>query len=78
MVDSPTHQTRLRVLRAERRLTQMKTAKLAAMSPTRYWHIESGEGVPTKDELDALAKAFGVPVKSLGVRSAPSREAAAS
>lgn len=52
---------RLRVLRAERDLTQSQLARSAGVNVTRYWQIENGEGVrPTKDERAAVAKALGV------------------
>jgi transcriptional regulator with XRE-family HTH domain len=55
--------TRLRVLRAERGLSQMDTAAKAGIALNRYWRIENGYVEPTDDERDALAsKAFDVPV----------------
>jgi transcriptional regulator with XRE-family HTH domain len=53
--------TRLRVLRAERGLSQMETASKAGIAVNRYWRIENGYAEPTPDEQDAIAlKAFGV------------------
>ncbi len=54
--------TRLRVLRAERGLSQMDTAIKAGLALNRYWRIENGYSEATAEEKAALAKAFGVPV----------------
>lgn len=51
---------RLRVLRAERDLSQMETAAQAQIALNRYWRIENGYAEPTEDEQDALAKVFGL------------------
>lgn len=56
---------RLRVLRADRRLSQMDTAADAGISITRYWKIENGYVEPTKDERDALVKVFQVSVNDI-------------
>jgi transcriptional regulator with XRE-family HTH domain len=48
--------TRLRVLRAERGLSQMETAAKAGLAVNRYWRIENGYSEPTDDERKALAK----------------------
>lgn len=62
MIKTPP-KNRLRVLRAERRLSQRDTAVKARMqSFDRYWRIEAGYAVPTEDEQAALAKVFRVPV----------------
>lgn len=54
---------RLRVLRAERGLSQMEVAAKAGMATNRYWRIENGYAEPTDDERTALAKkAFQVDV----------------
>lgn len=52
--------TRLRVLRAERGLSQLETATLSGISMNRYWRIENGYAQATTDEQDALAKVFAV------------------
>ncbi len=51
---------RLRVLRAERRLSQMDAADKARMGVNRYWRIENGYADATADERAALARVFGV------------------
>jgi transcriptional regulator with XRE-family HTH domain len=53
---------RLKVLRAEHRLSQMDTATRAAISHNRYWRIENGYTEPTDAERAALAAVFGVVV----------------
>lgn len=58
--------TRLKVLRAERDVTQSKVARLAGLSPARYWQIENGEGSePGPDERNAVAAALGVKVTEI-------------
>lgn len=51
---------RLRVLRAERGLSQMDTAAKAKIALHRYWQIENGYKQPDPDERGALAKVFKV------------------
>jgi transcriptional regulator with XRE-family HTH domain len=51
---------RLRVLRAERGVSQMDIAAKAKIKQNRYWRIENGYATPTKDERAALAKIFKV------------------
>lgn len=51
---------RLRVLRAERRITQMDLSVKARVSMFRYWRIENGYIQPTDEELKALARALKV------------------
>lgn len=51
---------RLRVLRAEKRLTQLDTAARAKVSITRYWKIENGYTDPTPSERAALSRALRV------------------
>lgn len=51
---------RLRVLRAERGISQMDTALKAKMALNRYWRIENGYSEPTPDEQDAIAAVFKV------------------
>lgn len=53
---------RLRVLRAEKRLTQLDTAARAKVSITRYWKIENGYTEPTDTERSAIARALRVEV----------------
>lgn len=52
---------RLRVLRAEHRLTQMNLARRIGVGTYRYWQIENGYAEATPDERAALAKALKVP-----------------
>jgi transcriptional regulator with XRE-family HTH domain len=51
---------RLRVLRAEHRLTQLDLAAQAGIAENRYWRIENLYAEPTLDEQNALAGVFGV------------------
>jgi transcriptional regulator with XRE-family HTH domain len=51
---------RLRVLRAERRMSQMDAADRARLSLNRYWRIENSYVEPTPEERIALASVFGV------------------
>lgn len=51
---------RLRVLRAEKRLSQLDTCIKTGIKEYRYWRIENGYVIPTAEERAALAKAFGV------------------
>ena len=56
----PHHTTnRLRVLRAERRLTQDDVAlRMGLQSKYRYWQIENEELEPTESELRKLERVF--------------------
>lgn len=49
---------RLRVLRAEKRLTQLDAARRAGMGITRFWKIENGYIVPSTEERAAIARAL--------------------
>jgi transcriptional regulator with XRE-family HTH domain len=51
---------RLRVLRAERGLSQMDTAVKAKIALHRYWQIENGYKDPEADERARLARVFKV------------------
>lgn len=53
---------RLRVLRAETRLTQYNAARKARISHNRFWRIENGYIEPTDDECARLARLFKVDV----------------
>jgi transcriptional regulator with XRE-family HTH domain len=44
----------LRVLRAEREITQQLIAARAGLTQTRYWQIEHGEGAPLRKEERAV------------------------
>jgi transcriptional regulator with XRE-family HTH domain len=57
---------RLKVLRAERDVTQHDVARKAGLSRSRYAQIEVGEGsVPREAERDAVAAALGVRVSDI-------------
>lgn len=49
---------RLKVLRAEREITQMDLALKVGLSRDRYWRIENGYEEPTDDERARLSKAL--------------------
>ena len=51
---------RLRMLRAERRLSQMDTALKTHIGINRYWRIENGYAEPTSEEREALAVFFSM------------------
>lgn len=53
---------RLRVLRAERRLTQYDVYTAAKLTMWTYWTIEVGRRIPSDPERKAIAKALGVGV----------------
>jgi transcriptional regulator with XRE-family HTH domain len=56
----------LRVLRAERDLTQKAIADGAGLTQTRYWQIEHGNGAPVrKDEQAAIARMLAVSVRDI-------------
>lgn len=61
---------RLRVLRAERGVTQIDLALKAGLSLSRYWRIENGYEQPTDTERARLAKALRVDDVALGVAMA--------
>lgn len=51
----------LRVLRAERDLTQKEIGDRAGLTQTRYWQIEHGQGTPTRTtEREGIARALMV------------------
>ena len=51
----------LRVLRAEREVSQKLLADRAGLTQTRYWQIEHGEGAPLrKEERAAIARVLEV------------------
>lgn len=52
------HSNRLRVLRAEKRITQIDLALKAHISLNRYWRIENGYATPEPDERSAIARAL--------------------
>lgn len=60
MSPSPSPHNRLRVLRAERRVSQLDVSLAIHINQNRYWRIENGYTVPTSSERAALAKYFRV------------------
>lgn len=61
MVFKPKAQpSRLKVLRAERGVTQAAVAKASKVSQTRICLIERGELTPRPEDLKALARVLGV------------------
>lgn len=59
--------TLLRVLRAERDVTQEQVARKAGLSAARYWQIENGYRHPaTPDEQKVIAAALDVKVTDVG------------
>lgn len=57
---------RLRVLRAEHDLTQVKVARMAGLREARYWQIEHAQGAqPREEEKARIAAAFGVRVSDI-------------
>lgn len=71
-VKRPAGANRLRVLRAEHRVSQMDAAAALDMSRDRYWKIENGFLEPSDDEAKALARLFKVEINDIF----PSRVAA--
>jgi transcriptional regulator with XRE-family HTH domain len=65
---------KLRVLRAERRISQVSLATTAGIHPTRLWRLENGYVDPTAHEREAIALALGVPERKVW-HAARSREA---
>ncbi|WP_352401993.1 helix-turn-helix domain-containing protein [Synergistes jonesii] len=55
----------MRVLRAEKDLSQESVAKTAQISQTHYSSIEGGQRIPRIEVLDNIAKALGCSVKEL-------------
>lgn len=53
---------RLRVLRAEQRMTQLTLARKVRINQTRISFIENGHVEPTPEERDRLARALKVAV----------------
>jgi len=56
---------RLRVLRAERGLSQRDTAIKARLALDRYWRIENGYAEAATEERERLARVFKVPVANV-------------
>jgi transcriptional regulator with XRE-family HTH domain len=60
---------RMRVIRAERRISQLMLATVARIHPTRLWKIENGYVVPTPRERQTVASALGVSVREIWPRT---------
>ena len=56
---------RLRVFRAERRLSQMELARRSRVSTNRIWRFENGYAEATSDEQARLAKVLRIEVSEL-------------
>lgn len=56
---------RLRVQRAERRITQIDTALKANIPHSRYWRIENGYDEPTEPERKRLARVLKSDVETI-------------
>lgn len=56
---------RLRVWRAERRITQMRLALKVGMQPARLSHIENGYITPSEAERVKLARALAAPLQEV-------------
>jgi transcriptional regulator with XRE-family HTH domain len=67
---SSTKVIRLRVLRAERGLTQLAVARRLGVSQSKYWQIENGYTTPTDKEAERLARILKVSEAELELRSA--------
>ncbi len=61
---------RLRVLRAERVISQADLALRAGMKQTHYWRIENGYIEPSDAERARLAKALRINESDLGFAQA--------
>jgi transcriptional regulator with XRE-family HTH domain len=56
---------RLRVVRADRRITQIDTALKAGLPFGRFWRIENGYRQPTPQEQAAIARALKADVTEI-------------
>jgi transcriptional regulator with XRE-family HTH domain len=61
---------RLRVLRAEHRVSQEDVAREVGMTQAIYWRVENGYRQASKDERRRLARAFKVAETDLGLPEA--------
>lgn len=55
----------LRLLRAERRLTQEQLARKCGLSRTALVAIENGNSIPDGESIAKLVKALGVPANRI-------------
>jgi transcriptional regulator with XRE-family HTH domain len=53
---------RLRIVRAERRRSQLDTSIASQISASRYWRIENSYTEPTAEERERLARVLEVTV----------------
>jgi putative transcriptional regulator len=67
---------RLRVLRAERRISQLDLASKTGISTTRIWKIENGYADATPTDRARLARFFRVPVTDVFPSDANERASA--
>lgn len=61
----PRDKNRLRVVRAEKHLTQIRLALKTKIHQSRLSLIENGYAPPTDDERGAIAKALGLSVQEI-------------
>jgi len=59
------YRNRLRVLRADKGLSQLDTSIKAKIKHYRYWRIENGYEIPSQEERTRLAKVLGVTTDNL-------------
>jgi transcriptional regulator with XRE-family HTH domain len=59
---------RLRVVRAERRVSQLRLAAMTHIHPTRVWKIENGYVAPTVADRHRIAHALGVSERDIWAR----------
>lgn len=61
--------SRLKVLRKERRETQLQVAQAVGMGDRHYQRVENDEGLPGLEIFSALADHFGVSMDYLAGRT---------
>ena len=69
---------RLRVLRAERRITQIDVALKANLKFYKYWRIENGYDIPTVREQKRIARVLRVTAQDAFPSTRPSETPAPS
>jgi len=72
---TPVEPNRLRLLRARRRVSQLRLALATGIHPTRLWRLENGLRVPTSVERSALVAYFCVPAGEIWPEGECIREA---
>jgi transcriptional regulator with XRE-family HTH domain len=60
-----TLRSRLRMFRAARGYSQLRTEQRAKLARGQYWRIENGYDTPTDRELRRIAKALGISTDDL-------------